>query len=257
MFSPIDPRHPALPALFDESVPNGPILFALLGGRLPGRAIADDPERPSVAAVQTAEGVAFISHGAGQRSLDDALTTLRADSMVGLVWAESMAGSVTPAVPAKVVERLGFEALSPSAPSMAALRARLPADVSVRAIDAELLARCEWQELVVGAHGGVEAFLRDAFGLCLMRGNDILSEAYAPFVGRTIAEVGVVTPEAHRGHGLAAVAIAFLAERVGDRGLSMYWSCDADNLASVRVAEKSGFGAAQPFQMLLYRPLQA
>jgi len=74
-------------------------------------------------------------------------------------------------------------------------------------------------------------------------------------IGGGVAEVGVVTSEAHRGQGLASIAIAWLAADLAERGLGMYWSCDTDNEASVRVAGKLGFGPARPFGILLYRQL--
>jgi RimJ/RimL family protein N-acetyltransferase len=35
----------------------------------------------------------------------------------------------------------------------------------------------------------------------------------------------------------------------------MYWSCDADNASSIRVAEKLGFEHPRRFELLLYRPV--
>jgi GNAT superfamily N-acetyltransferase len=254
---PIDVRHPALPALFDPSTPNAPMLFAVLEGALPGRAIADHPDAPTVAAVQTSEWLAFVSRTDSQEAFDAALNGLRRDAMVGIAWAEGQEGGpITPEAPAKVLERLGFDAITGDPDGrLAAFRGELPTGITVRPIDAELLARCEWRELVESAHGSPEAFLEHAFGLCLMRGDEIVAEAYAPFIGNGVAEVGVVTAETHRGQGLGSIAVAFLGEALADRGLAMYWSCDADNLASIRVANKVGFGAPRPFQLLLYRPL--
>jgi GNAT superfamily N-acetyltransferase len=254
---PIDVSHPGLPALFDPSTPNAPMLFAVLEGALPGRALADDPDAPTVAAVQTAEWMAFVSRTESQEAFDAALDGLRRDAMVGIAWGQA-AGPIVPEAPAKTLERLGFDAVAGDPDGrLARLRGELPAGISVSPIDAGLLARCEWRELVVAAHGSSEAFLEHAFGLCLMRGDEIVAEAYAPFIGNRVAEVGVVTAEAHRGRGYASIAIAFLAEQLNARGLAMYWSCDADNTASIRVAKKVGFGAPRPFQLLLYRPLAA
>ena len=53
---------------------------------LPGRAIADDPDAPTLAAVQSAEGIAFISRTTSQAELDTALSGLRRDAIVGLTW---------------------------------------------------------------------------------------------------------------------------------------------------------------------------
>ena len=252
---PIDVRSAALPALFDPTLPNAPMLFAILEGHLPGRAIADDPLAPTLAAVQSAEGIAFISRTATQAELDAALSGLRRDAIVGLTWPGDAGGSATPEPPARVQDRLGFGPIPATGEAFGRLRNDLPPGVTVRPMDAELLARCEWRELVEGAHGSVEAFLEHGIGLCLMRDDEILAEAYAPFIGAGVAEVGVVTAEAHRGHGLAAIAIAWLAATLDERGLAMYWSCDTTNDASVRVAGKLGFGPARPFGILLYRQL--
>ncbi len=252
---PIDVRSPSLPALFDPTLPNAPMLFAILEGHLPGRAIADDPLTPTLAAVQSAEGIAFISRTSTQAELDTALSGLRRDAIVGLTWPDDADKSATPEPPARAQDRLGFGPIPASGDGLDRLRSDLPAGVTVRPMDADLLARCEWRELVEGAHGSVEAFLEHGLGLCLMRDDEILAEAYAPFIGAGVAELGVVTAEAHRGQGLAAIAIAWLAATLDERGLAMYWSCDTSNEASVRVAGKLGFGPPRPFGILLYRQL--
>lgn len=252
---PIDVRHAALPSLFDPTLPNAPMLFAILEGRLPGRAIADDPVDPRLAAVQSAEAIAFISRTASQADFDTVLAGLRRDAVVGLTWPGDAGGSVSPEAPAKVMDRLGFDPIPATGARLGRLRDDLPDGVTVRPLDAGLLARCEWRELVEGAHGSIDAFLEHGIGLCLMRDDEILAEAYAPFIGHGVAEVGVVTAEAHRGQGLAPIAIAWLAAVLAERGLAMYWSCDTTNEASVRVAGKLGFGEARPFGILLYRPL--
>jgi GNAT acetyltransferase len=252
---PIDVRSAALPALFDPALPNAPMLFAMLEGHLPGRAIADDPVVPTLAAVQSAEGIAFISRTTSQAELDEALSGLRRDALVGLTWPDDAVGSGTPEPPARAQGRLGFGPIPTTGERLRSLRDDLPADATVRALDAGLLERCAWRELVVGAHGSVEAFLEHGIGLCLLRDDEILAEAYAPFIGRGVAEVGVITADAHRGQGLAPIAIAWLAAELAERDLAMYWSCDADNEASARVAGKLGFGPARPFGILLYRRL--
>ena len=253
----IDVRHPALPALFDPQGPNAPILFGILEGRLPGRAIADDPAEPRVAGVQDGQGIAFISRTPSQAAFDAALTDLRRDAVVGLAWPSGIEGPITPEPPARVIERLGFGAIDAASARFEALRGELPDGVTVRPMDPALVARCEWRELVEVANGSVDAFLEHGLGLCLMRDDEVLAEAYAPFIGRGVAEVGVVTAEAHRGRGLAAIAIAWLTRPLADRGLAMYWSCDADNEASVRVAAKLGFGSPRPFRILMYPQLEA
>jgi len=83
----VDVRHPGLPDLFDPAGPNAPMAFAVLAGRVPGRALAEDSVRPTTAVVQTREATAIFSRDASSSFVAAALATLRADSMVGLVWA--------------------------------------------------------------------------------------------------------------------------------------------------------------------------
>ncbi len=253
----IDVRHPGLPALFDPDSPNAPMLFGILEGRVPGRAVADDATAPTVAAVQGLQAFAFLSRTDSQAAFDATLDALRRDGLVGLAWPDGHHGPVAPGPPARTIDRLGFDPIDASSARSEALRAALPDGVTVRPIDAELLARCEWRELVEAAHGSADAFLANAFGLCLMRDDEILAEAYAPFIGRGVAEIGVVTAEAHRRKGLAAIAVAWLMVPIAERGLAAYWSCNTTNEASIRVAQKVGFGAPRPFGIRLYRQLEA
>ena len=252
----IEVGHPDLAALFDEDGPHAPMAFAVLDERAPGRAFADDVHRPKLAIVQTREGLAIPSRAISRAFLDAALGALRADSMVGLAlsYEDGLEPKVTPA---KRVERVDFAPLDSSVESLLRLRRSLPAGAQVASLTRDLLDRCEWRDVATAAAGGVDAFLETGLGLCLMAGDEILCEAYAPFIGRRTAEVGVVTAEGHRGRGLAAIAVAFLAESLARLDLSLYWSCDVENTASIKVAEKLGFGSPRLYAMLLYRPLPA
>ena len=86
----------------------------------------------------------------------------------------------------------------------------------------------------------------------MMRGDEIIVEAYASSLGRTQAEIGAVTWEAYRGNGYAPIACAYLMQLLERRGYRAYWSCDADNLASIRVAQKLGFRQEKVYQILEY-----
>ena len=111
--------------MFDEEGPNAPMAFAVLDERAPGRAFADDVNRPRLAIVQTREGLAIPSKATSRSFLDAALSALRADSMVGLV--RSYEDGLEPKdTPAKRVERVDFAPLDPSAESLVRIRSSLP-----------------------------------------------------------------------------------------------------------------------------------
>ena len=86
----------------------------------------------------------------------------------------------------------------------------------------------------------------------MMRGDEILVEAYISSFGETQAEIGAVTPETYRGRGYAPIACAYLIRICEWRGYGAYWSCDVDNKASIRVAEKLGFRQERVYQVLEY-----
>ena len=56
------------------------------------------------------------------------------------------------------------------------------------------------------------------------------------------ADVGVVTMEEWRGQGMATACAALVAEGIHQSGRVPVWSTGEDNLASLRVASKLGFG---------------
>ena len=95
----------------------------------------------------------------------------------------------------------------------------------------------------------------NGMGSCMMQGGEIIIEAYVSSFGDTHAEIGAVTRAPYRGHGYAPIACAYLIQACEQRGYHAYWSCDTDNLASVRVARKLGFRQERAYQVLEYRHL--
>ena len=62
----------------------------------------------------------------------------------------------------------------------------------------------------------------------------------------------MITARAHRGLDLAAHGCRRVIEGCEAEGLGTYWSCNRDNLASNRVAEKLGFTDRRPYRFLVY-----
>jgi len=244
--------HPSLPALFDPEIPNSPMLFAILRGDNPGRAFVDDATNPSHAVVRTNEALIFLSQVAPQEFLDLALTHLSQLGHLGLIWRPEAAVPRPPEA-ARILPRHEFPICSATSETLAVLESGLPDGFEIRPVDRSLLERCEWRPEIEGYCGSLDNFLAHGLGICLMRGDEIITEAYAPFWGVRQAEIGVVTNEAHRGHGFAAMACARLIRLCRERGAEPYWSCDADNIASIRSARKLGFQGEREYEIRLYR----
>lgn len=248
--------HPALPALFAPDVPNHPGLWAVFRGRHTGQALVDDPERPARCVVRTDAQLTFSSRGVEPSFMAEAIQGLRRVGPLLLVRTPEQAALGVPPGCSCVTQRLEFFDYDAHSPGLAALRAGLPAGLSIRCMDRSLLERCEWRDDMKFYCGSLENFLANAAGLCLMDGETIVAEAYASSFGWHDAEIGVLTRAGHRGRGCAPIACAYLIELCEARGYSAYWSCDADNLPSIRVAEKLGFRQRRAYAFYEYGALK-
>ena len=249
----LPPTDPRLPALFDPEIPNNPMLFATLLGRVPGRAWVDDPASPTHAMVRINGLLVFLSRNATQAFLEQGLETIKQFSHVGLIWRP---GAAAPQLPKadRIIQRLEFPSHDFNSPTVAALiEGGPPAGFELREIDRALLERIESRDDIEQYCGSLENFLAHGFGACLVRDGEIVSDAYAPFVTSTNAELGVATGEAFRGRGYAALASASVIQACRARGLAPYWSCDADNLPSVSLARKLGFQDEREYGIHVYR----
>lgn len=150
------------------------------------------------------------------------------------------------------IQRLEFFDYDPNSSILADWRQRMPNGFEIRAIDWQLLERCEWRDDMEFYCGSLEKFIANELGLCMMQGDDIVVEAYVSSFGESQAEIGAVTREAYRGHSYAPIACAYLIEACEQRGYHAYWSCDCENIASARVARKLGFIHEMAYQIFEY-----
>jgi RimJ/RimL family protein N-acetyltransferase len=252
----VQATHPNLSALFDRKIPNNPILFATLMGHTPGRAWVDDPDNPSQCVVRVNGSLVFISTGADQAFLEEGFETIKQFSHVVFVWRQ---GESTLQIPKadRILQRLEFtEYDAESQPVADLIDGGLADGFEIRDIDKELVETLDSREDIENYCGSLENFLAHGFGICLMQNGEIVSEAYAPFVTARNAELATFTRETHRGHGYATKTCAHFLKTCRKRGLEPYWSCDADNLASVGLARKLGFRHEREYEILLYRGAQ-
>jgi RimJ/RimL family protein N-acetyltransferase len=249
----VSPTHSNLSALFDPEISNNPMLFATLLGHTPGRAWVDDPGNPSQCMVRINGLLVFLSKNVTQVFLEKGLDTIKQFSHVGLVWRADTSNLQIPK-PDKILQRIEFTQYDSESQFIANLiQGGLPDGFEIRDIDKELIEQIEARADIENYCGSLENFLAHGFGVCLMNNGEIISEAYAPFVTNKNVELGVATKETQRGRGYAVITCAHFIKTCRNRGLEPYWSCDADNLASISLARKLGFKHEREYEIRMYR----
>jgi RimJ/RimL family protein N-acetyltransferase len=244
---PVD--HPALPGLFDLQIPNNPALWAVFLGRHSGQAVVDDLSRPSRCMLRTDAVMTYASRQMTAIFLEDALQYF---TEIGPTWLIRNPGAPPAPKPKRILSRLEFFDLDPSSETLRAYRQRLEPGFTLRLVDRDLIQRCEWREDMEFFSGSLDNFFRQDLGICLMRGDEIIVEAYSSAFGGRYAEIGAITHQPYRCKGFATLTVAFLIEMLNQRGYQPYWSCDVDNPASAQVARKLGFKVEKPYEIWEY-----
>jgi RimJ/RimL family protein N-acetyltransferase len=129
---------------------------------------------------------------------------------------------------------------------------RLLAGHELQRMDRALLEASPHHAATISRYGSVQSLLETGVAVSLMRGHEILSEAYADISVNGVREIGVTTQEAHRGQGFATITCAHLIRicaQVGDRA---YWDCAKRNPASAAVARKLGFENEREYQLIAW-----
>jgi GNAT superfamily N-acetyltransferase len=245
--------RPELVELFDETTPGATMLYPMLEGRCPAGIRVDDLAKPSQCLIRNGVGVTFASRGISQAFLEEAMADLRATRGVGLVSDPEKPLSWPLPPPVLEMERLEFRSFDRRAAGFRSALDQPLGDLELCSIDGASFERSLWRGMLLAFCGSAESFLRYGFGISLSRGGEVLAEGYAPLLGRSTMEIGVMTAEARRGKGHATRVAAHVIDRCLERGLSVTWSCETDNPASAAIASRLGFENERTYPVLVYR----
>jgi RimJ/RimL family protein N-acetyltransferase len=243
-------------ALFDDDLPDRPVLQAALAGRAPARAVADSPKNPGWCVVKLAAwNCAFIGGEPGRAEMIAALERLRQGRLIGLVaWPGNAAYLASLALPTIAVPRLEFSGPDVRSDRFQQWLSAVPSPCRVAPLDDAWFERSLWREDYLASHGSAAVFLASAMGFCLVRDGEIISEATATFVAGGQAEIGAITAEACGGRGYAPIMAAHLIRACEHQGLETLWSCDREHQASVAVARKLGYVRVREYEHLYCDP---
>ncbi len=255
MAIPAQEVSPPLRALFDVGQPVAIRCFAVLDGSIRGQIWTNDLAHPTWGAVQEAAFGTLFLGGRPSASLVHALVEeLRQEQGVALaLWPDHPYNQVLPPAP----DFDGWELEFTDRPLGADLVPYLsvPENCTLRPIDATWFARCRYRDYYTAYFGSTERTLEQGFGFCLVREQELLSEAFAADAALGMIEVGTITGEAYRGRGYATVTCAQLIRECEARGYHTYWNCAKENLDSAALARRLGHQTEKEFRSIVWDAL--
>jgi hypothetical protein len=128
----------------------------------------------------------------------------------------------------------------------------IPDGCEIKPMYPSLLDRCLWRREFTSTCTAPKSFHDGSPGLCLVRGDEILCEAYAPWWANGVCELAVITPEAHRRKGYAKLTCMHLARDCESLGVQTTWTCHQENAGSVETARALGYQVERASEWIEY-----
>lgn len=245
---------PQLRALLRTDEPQARRCFAVLEGNNPrGEIFCDDPSNPTWAVVKESTDNSLYFGGEINAEIIAAIfAKLRqqGDILVGL-WLDDPHIDLLPPNPDYDGRTLEFYE-RPIGQGLAQYVNAIPEDCQIHRLDRELIMRTEWGPNDVASWGSLDAWEQHCFGYCLMRGDELLSEASVGPSALGRCEPGLITQAAHRGHGYGTMVVARLIQEIESRGYITYWNCSKRNVASAAVARKLGYRIEKEYRCMVW-----
>jgi len=253
-----DQVTPVIRSLFSSDEPQARRCFAVLDGAAPqGKIIVDNPSDPNWAIVQeVVDNSIYLGGRIDAPTFSPAFAEVFAalrqegDVLVGM-WLDDPRLSLLPPDPAYDGRTLEFYN-RPTGEGLEEYLRQVPADCTLRRIDRDLVLRTEWGPGDVKMIGGIELWEKTCFGYCLMRGDEILSEAAVGLPALGLYEPGVFTQKAHRGKGYGTLVSARLVQEIEKMGGKTYWNCAKQNLPSATIARKLGYRIEKEYRCMVW-----
>ena len=254
-----DQVTPALRALFRTDEPQACRCFTVLDGAQPrGQILCDNSTTPTWGiVVEPTDHTIFLGGDVDAATLVAIFDLVRqqGEVIVGM-WLDDPRQSLLPPNPDYDGRTLEFYD-RPVGTGLEQFLHPLPEGCQIHRLNRELIMQTEWGPGDVASWGGLDAWERNCFGYCLMRGDELLSEAGVgpPAIG--LYEPGIITQTAHRGHGYATITVAHLIQTIEASGFNTYWNCAKQNLASAAVARKLGYRVEKEYRCMAWNQINA
>jgi GNAT superfamily N-acetyltransferase len=245
---------PSLRDLFDESQPLAIRCFAVLDGSIQGQIWTDDLEEPTWGAAQeSAFDTLFLGGKPDTGVVHELIEELRQEWGVSLALPpEHPHNRLLPPAPDFDGWEVEFTDRPQSVDPFPDLS--VPQDCELLPIDANWFERCRYRDHYAAYFGSAERTLENGFGFCLVKGDELLSEAFAGDAALGMIEIGTITGEPYRRRGYARICCARLIRECEARGYRTYWNCAKDNPASAGLARTMGYQTERQFRFVVWDP---
>lgn len=225
---------------------NVALVHSVIKGNSPGRIFVDRLDAPSSVYLVHEGAFHYVGGSAANDDFNQMLASLIFDNLLlnseeqelvlfafSEAWREKL-DALLGHRGAIRIHRKTFSFDSASFQAHAGWRQQIPEGFCMRHIDESLAEKHAAYKPLVEAK-------TKRFGVCLMRGDEIVSTCKAVCVGGGEVEIDIHTEEAYRRQGYALLtACAFIEESLS-RNLTPNWACWPERTASYALAKKLGF----------------
>jgi hypothetical protein len=245
---------PTFRALFDVGQPLAIRCFAVLDGSTPGQIWTDDLAQPTWGAVQeVAFDTLFLGGRPNASVVNELIKELRQGAGAELaLWPDHPYNQLLP--PAPDFDGWDLEFTDRPLGTDPVPNLSVPEGCELRPIDATWFERCRYRDHYAAYFGSAARTLEQGFGFCLVKGQELLSEAFAAEAALSMIEIGTITGELYHRRGYATICCARLIQECEARGYRTYWNCAKDNLASAGLARKMGYQTEKVFRLVAWEP---
>ncbi|MBV8660795.1 MAG: GNAT family N-acetyltransferase [Candidatus Dependentiae bacterium] len=131
------------------------------------------------------------------------------------------------------------------------IQKEVPAGFTVKLLDLQLFKQSPWFSFVSSLHASSKRFLEVGLGYALVDEQGIsVAQAYGAMLGNGSCEIGIITHPDYRGKGYILHPVTALIQECLARGLTPVWSCNSENVASLKTALKLGFKIKRHYAFL-------
>lgn len=226
-----------------------PLISAVINDKQRGQVFADEPTHPQSALIVTNFGFTLLvgtPNASFNRSLALGFSTADQLKPSYLLWYSPPAAwqrhlDTQPTL-VRRRERVRFK-FPVQDVSWLKSPIQIPAGFELADLSLDLIAKVDKFNINLDSRfwTSAEDLLQNGVGVCLMRGNEVISMCYTAAVADGLGEIDVVTDPEFRGSGLGCCVAQELIRQCLSREIVPTWDCFLDNIGSMRLAEKLEF----------------